>query len=776
MVKRIKKFWKWVKSKKYYFLSIFCFLFILWFFCLPKSLFEVPYSTIIYDKNGELLNARIAHDGQWRFPDMDSVPVKFEKAIIQFEDRSFYSHLGISIKGLGRAISQNISAGHVVSGGSTITMQVIRMSRRKPRTLWQKVVEMFMATRLEFRYSNEEILNMYASHAPMGGNVVGLEAASWRYFGRNAHQLSWAESALLAVLPNAPSMLHLSKNRKALIEKRNRLLKRLLENKDIDQLTYDLSVQEPLPGSPKSLPQYAPHLTNYLIKAGHEGQKTYSTIDLDLQKRTEQILENHHQRLKQNQVFNGAVVITDYQNGAILAYVGNTSVQEKEHGGDNDMIQAPRSSGSILKPFLYNEALTQGMILPTQLLADVPTTMAGYSPINYNKQFDGAVPSNEALSRSLNIPFVLLLRKYGVAPFKEDLKDYGLTTITRSSSNYGLSLILGGAEVKLIDLVNGYGKLGKRLSDNNYYQVKYQIDQELDTTVNKLNKGASYLTLEAMKKVKRPYNQQGWKEFTSSKDISWKTGTSYGFRDAWAVGLDSKYVVGVWVGNADGEGRPGIIGVEASAPILFDVFDQLPKQTSLARPVDDIKKVEVCVSSGYVAKPECTTTQLAYAPIIKKEFLACPYHKILHLDKTKSYRVTSNCYSVSDMVDTSWFILPPKMENYFKKRNPNYQELPEFINDCEDKKESNRLIILYPKNKSHLIIPKGVKGEKEKVVFEAVHQRSESLLYWYLDEEYLGETKDIHQLEYLPSKGDHTLSIFDEYGSSTQITFEVVNE
>ena len=301
----------------------------------------MPYSTIIYDKNGELLNARIAHDGQWRFPDMDSVPVKFEKAIIQFEDRSFYSHLGISIKGLGRAISQNISAGHVVSGGSTITMQVIRMSRRKPRTLWQKVVEMFMATRLEFRYSKEEILNMYASHAPMGGNVVGLEAASWRYFGRNAHQLSWAESALLAVLPNAPSMLHLSKNRKALIEKRNRLLKRLLENKDIDQLTYDLSVQEPLPGSPKSLPQYAPHLTNYLIKAGHEGQKTYSTIDLDLQKRTEQILENHHQRLKQNQVFNGAVVITDYQNGAILAYVGNTSVQEKEHGGDNDMIQAP---------------------------------------------------------------------------------------------------------------------------------------------------------------------------------------------------------------------------------------------------------------------------------------------------------------------------------------------------------------------------------------------------------------------------------------------------
>lgn len=751
-------------------------LFILWFFCLPKTLFHVPYSTIIYDKDGQLLNARIATDGQWRFPDMDSVPIKFEKAIIQFEDRSYYSHLGISIRGLGRAISQNVKAGHVVSGGSTITMQVIRMSRRESRNLWQKVVEMFMATRLEFRYSKKEILKMYASHAPMGGNVVGLEAASWRYFGRNAHQLSWAESALLAVLPNAPSMLHLSKNRAALIEKRNRLLKRLLENDDIDQLTYDLSIQEPLPGAPKSLPQYAPHLANYLIRTGHSGKKTVTTIDLELQKSTEQILENHHQRLKQNQIFNGAVVITDYRDGKILAYVGNTSVEESEHGGDNDMIQAPRSSGSILKPFLYNQTMSQGMILPTQLLPDVPTTMAGYSPINYNKQFDGAVPSNESLSRSLNIPFVLLLRKYGVAPFKEDLKDYGLTTITRSSSNYGLSLILGGAEVKLIDLVNAYGKMGKSLCNNDYYPVKYFADQSVDTIENKLNKGASFLTLEAMKQVKRPYNQQGWKEFISSKAISWKTGTSYGFRDAWAIGLDSRYVVGVWVGNADGEGRPGVIGVEASAPILFDVFDQLPKQNSLSQPVDDLQDVEVCTNSGFIAKPECVEKSIIKAPVIKQEYLACPYHKVLHLDQTKKHRVTSDCYAVSDMIDTSWFILPPKMENYFKKRNPNYQELPSFINACDDKKESNRLIVLYPKNKSHLIIPKGVEGEKEKVVFEAVHQRSESIIYWYLDEEYLGETRDIHQIEYLPSKGDHTLSIFDEYGSSAQITFEVVNE
>ena len=253
-----------ISKRKRIIISVIVLLLLAYLFCLPRQLFNKPYATVVTDREGELLGARIADDEQWRFPACDTVPEKFKICIVAFEDKHFYHHWGVNPLAVGRALVQNLKGQRVVSGGSTITMQVIRLSRNKNRTLWEKSIEMILATRLEFRYSKEKIVALYASHAPFGGNVVGLNAAAWRYFGHSAEQLSWAEAATLAVLPNAPARLHLDKNRPSLLKKRNRLLKKLVDNRQIDDMTYELALSEDLPREPIPLPQIAPHLvTSY---------------------------------------------------------------------------------------------------------------------------------------------------------------------------------------------------------------------------------------------------------------------------------------------------------------------------------------------------------------------------------------------------------------------------------------------------------------------------------------------------------------------------------
>ena len=329
---------------------LFC-LGIVYFFSLPTILFKDPYSTILEDRNLNLLSASIASDGQWRFPEGEIIPEKFKDAIVLFEDKRFYNHIGVDPVSLSRATRQNFKASKIVSGGSTLSMQVIRMARRNTsRTIFEKIIEIILATRLELRYSKEEILGLYAAHAPFGGNVVGLEAACWRYFGRDPEELSWSEASLLAVLPNNPSLIHLGKNRQRLMQKRNRLLDRLSLAGKFDELTLELAKSEPLPENPLPLPRIAPHLLDRAAREGNAQHKIVSTLDQQLQLRTVQIIQDHHQRLKANQIFNAAALIVDVKSGNVLAYVGNTEAGE-EYNQQVDVINAPRSTGSILKPF-----------------------------------------------------------------------------------------------------------------------------------------------------------------------------------------------------------------------------------------------------------------------------------------------------------------------------------------------------------------------------------------------------------------------------------------
>ena len=434
-------------------------------FCLPRQLFHVPYSTVVTDRNEELLGARIVSDGQWRFPPRKTTPEKIKQCLITFEDKHFYHHWGVNPLATGRALYQNLKNKRVVSGGSTLTMQTIRLARNKPRTLGEKVVEMIWATRLEFRASKEEILSMYVSHAPFGGNVVGLDAAAWRYFGHSAEDLSWAESAMLAVLPNAPAMIHLSKGRKTLLSKRNRLLKQLLEEEIIDASTYELAVSEPLPDEPHPLPQIAPHLVSRFYQE-RNGLYTRSTIDRGIQTHIESLAERWSNEFNRSDIRNLAILVIDIPTNQVVAYCGNVHFDRKQGGSQVDVIQAPRSTGSILKPFLYNAMLQEGSLLPKMLLPDVPVNINGFTPQNFSMQFEGAVPASEALARSLNIPAVTMLQRYGVPKFHHLLQQMGFKTINRAASHYGLSLILGGAEATLWDVTNAYAQMGRSLSSN----------------------------------------------------------------------------------------------------------------------------------------------------------------------------------------------------------------------------------------------------------------------------------------------------------------------
>lgn len=747
-------------------------LLILYIFCLPRHLFDVSYSTVVTDRQKELLGARIADDGQWRFPERNEIPEKMQVCMIEFEDRHFYSHWGVNPMAIGRALIQNIKEKRVVSGGSTITMQTIRLARNKPRTIGEKLIEVIWATRLEFRYSKKDILALYASHAPFGGNVVGLDAAAWRYFGHPAEQLSWAEAATLAVLPNAPAMIHLSKSRGALMQKRNRLLKRLLDSGKIDISAYELALDESLPDEPLPLPQIAPHLVSHfnLIR---KGEQTVSTIDKGIQQRVEELLERWNDEFRRSDIRNMAAIVLDVRTNEVVAYSGNVRFNEKSSANQVDIIQAPRSTGSILKPFLYCAALQEGEILPHTLLSDIPININGFSPQNFNMQYEGAVPASEVIARSLNIPSVQLLRQYSVPKFYDFLKSTGITTLTKPAGHYGLSLILGGAEATLWDVSSAYSDMGRSLLGLPYIipAIVSGEDRVTNEKRNPFQRGAVWQTFQTIKEVNRP-EEIDWRVIPSMQTIAWKTGTSYGFRDAWAVGVTPNYVVGVWVGNASGEGKAGLVGARTAGPVMFDIFNLLPQSRWFNTPYDEFTEAEVCRLSGHPKGRFCEEADTAMILPAGLRVQTCPYHHSVHLTTDESKRVYESCIGTETTVRRSWFTLPPAWEWYYKQHHPEYKPLPPFKPGCgEDNYQPMQFI--YPQMNAHVYLPKQMDGTPGHLTFELVHSNPNATVYWHLDQNYITLTQDFHKVSVVPEKGKHSMTVVDDEGNVLSVSVYV---
>lgn len=765
---------------------------------LPRPLFRVQYSTVLYAWNDELLGAKVAGDGQWRFPPGHSLSEKYARAVVEYEDRRFYKHGGVSLPAVVRAARQNWRAGEVVSGGSTLTMQLVRLSRSNPpRTIGEKLKEMLMATRVEWSYTKEEILSLYAAHAPFGGNVVGLEAAAWRYFGHDPSQLSWAEAATLAVLPNSPALIHPGRGRNTLLNKRNRLLERLLRTNSLDSTEYSAALLEPLPDAPEPLPRNAPHLTDRLPA----GTALHSTLDNTLQQRTRQIVDNYGRwTLAANRIRNAAAIVADVQTGEVLAYVGNITPGDTEQNARDgravDIIRSRRSTGSLLKPILYGAMLSEGQILPNTLVFDTPLNIAGFTPSNYSKTFSGVVPASEAVARSLNVPIVRMLTLYNSSRFLGLVWSMGLTTLDRSADNYGATLILGGAEGTLWEMTGLYASLARSLETYNrtgHYVAgdmrelsvcnlphdnagpvaqrhsrpggwaAGRTQNESTAELCPLSPSALWYMLQAMSGVNRPEEEAAWQEFSSMKQVAWKTGTSYGNRDAWAIGLTPRYAVGVWVGNADGEGRASMTGVGHAAPIMFDIFSMLPAADGwFAEPLEDMETAAVCRRSGHRASPWCYSSgdpvDTVHIPRPGIASPLCPYHKPVNYGG----------------ITKGWFVLPPAAEYYYRQAASDYAVPPAVTG-------SRPLELIYPQHNAVLYLPKGFAGGKtatERFIFRAAHRSDSATMHWHLDNTYLGSTRSAsitgHILTVAPTAGEHRLTIVDNEGNRQRIRFTVL--
>jgi len=726
--------------------------------------FHAPLSTVVEGVDGTLLGARVAADGQWRFPPPDSLPDKYVTCLINYEDRYYRWHPGVNPVAVIRALIGNIRAGEIVSGGSTITMQVARMARGNPdRTYGGKITEMLSAVKLEIFRSKRTILKLYAANAPFGGNTVGIEAAAWRYTGRGTADMSWAEAATLAVLPNAPALIYPGRNSEQLKLKRDRLLMTLADRGHIDSLTCELAMGEPLPGAPLPMPSLAPHLTGKQWLE-EPGTRKRTTVDPSLQREVSELVDRHVSVLEGNGIFNAAAVVVEVSTGNAVAWVGNSTLPDTtgRHGRDVDMITAPRSTGSIMKPFLYAGLLSSGGLLPNALVPDIPTRFQGFRPENADFSYSGAVPAGDALARSLNIPAVRMLQMYEEERFLLLLRQMGFTTFTKPASHYGLSLILGGGEATLWELASAYALMARVLTDS----------AETKATNLPIAPPAIWLTYEALRRVNRPETETGWQYFGGAPEVAWKTGTSFGFRDAWAIGTTPDYVVAVWAGNADGEGRPGLSGISSAAPLLFDIIRLLPPAESwFARPEEGMTLIEVCAASGYRAGPDCTEKREEWVPEAGLRSDVCPWHTIVNLDKSETSRVNSSCAAPGEMVARSWFILPPAMEYYYRMRNPSYRMLPPFRPGCTDDRKVPSMEFIYPPRDARIFIPRSLQGQMMAMLPEIAHRRRNAIIYWHLDNHYIGMTKYLHQTEIRVGEGEHVITAVDDEGMTVSRKF-----
>lgn len=783
-------------------------MFLLFLLSLPDPLFRVPYSPVLYDRHGELLGAQVAQDEQWRLPLEGPVNAKFGTALRVFEDRRFYLHPGVDPIALFRAAFQNIRQGRVVSGGSTLTMQTVRLIRgNQRRTLFEKLVEAILAFRLECSYSKKEILALYSAHAPFGGNVVGLEAASWRWFAHPSRDLSWAEAATLAVLPNNPGLVHPGANRAILREKRDALLRRLFSLGYLDRDTYYLALREDLPGPPKNLPQLAPHL---LVRMARETgtPRIVSTLDGTLQRRATEILERYVRQFSRNAVMNGACLILDTKTGEVLAYVGNVFAtgDEVSYGRSVDIIGAPRSSGSLLKPFLYAAMLDSGELMPTELVSDIPTRVGSYNPENFNKNYLGAIPADQALARSLNIPAVRELRTYGVDRFARLLRSLGFTTLFRPGDEYGLPLVLGGAEVSLWDTTAVYAGLARRaLLDETrgiFFPARYRdntaegfgfsapmpIPGPIPASIRlpppaetpPLSRGSAWLALEALSMVNRPGEDGAWELFSSSRKVAWKTGTSFGFRDAWSIGTTPEYTVGVWIGNASGEGRAELQGSLTAAPVLWELFSALPETTWFPRPETELMPVEVCSKSGLPLSQNCDDSRIIYIPRLAPRKESCHYCMTVPVSGDGAYRVQIHPGMSEQIKYEHRFVLPPAEEYFYKRWNLTYRGLPPPAPSQQvmrgGRSPSTEMALVSPEANSAIYIPIELDGTPGQLVCTATHRRSDAVIFWHLDDQYVGSTRTNHQIELRPGPGPHVLTLVDDTGASLGRRLTILSE
>lgn len=721
-----------------------------------EKIFEDRYSVSVLDNNGNIIGVYLNKDEQWHLKSADEIPEKLKRAVMVFEDKNFYSHKGVDFSAVVRAVKDNIFEKRR-TGASTITMQAVKMAQPKERSYFNKYLEIVHAFKLEKYYKKDEILKMYLNNAPYGGNIVGYKTASHMYFRKSPKELTWGEAALLAVLPNSPGLMNVEKNRGKLIEKRNFLLKKLYEENFIDERQYRISLKEPVPDKRYSFPVLAPHLARRLVNENKDKKIIKSTIDSETQKKTEKAVKDYSEFLKLSGINNTAVLIINNKNYEVTAYAGSQDFYDFENKGQVDGITAKRSPGSLLKPFLYTKVIDEGIAASQSKIPDVPLYFSNFSPQNANKKYYGMVEMRDALIKSLNIPFVELLKDYGEDKFFYFLKDI-LNFEDKNPERYGLSLILGTKEFTMEEIGILYSGLANY---GNFKNLKY-TEESTEEGRQLLTKGASYLTLTTMRELERP----GMEKFYREKNpVSWKTGTSHGRRDGWAAGVTPEWTVVVWTGNFTGEGNPNLTGVYTGGNLLFNILKILPKTEKEFVMPSDLEKIKVDSETGYRLKYDIPYKEIFY-PKDAKPLKVSPYYKKIFVNKNGE-EIDSRDESFSEREEKYILVYPLEVVNYFVRENLDVSNI------FSEKAAEKTIKFIYPKNNLKIIVPKDFDGEKSLIVKIANIKNRE--LYWYVNKEYAGKSRE-KEKSFNLKKGNYEITVVSEKGETAKINFQVTEK
>lgn len=751
------------------------------------------YSTLVTASDGTVLHAFLNEEDKWRlYTELDEITPLLRQTILQKEDRYFYYHFGINPVSVGRALAKNLTTGRRTSGASTITMQVVRLLEPRKRTYGSKIIEMLRAMQLEWHYSKDEILQLYLNLIPYGSNVEGIKSASMLYFGKLPEVLSLAEITTLTIIPNRPSSLRLGRKNPYIVQERNKWLRRFEKAALFDPQVIEDALREPLRAERREAPKLAPHLAIRLRKQYPQLPIVRSTLVPARQTQAEQLTRNYVNRLRSMNIHNAAVVVINNETMNVEAYVGSADFNNPYDGGQVDGVRAVRSPGSTLKPLLYAVGFDKGLITPKTTLNDVPTNFGGFEPENFDRRFNGKVTVEFALANSLNIPAVKVLSDLTPSVLIDYLKKADFQTVKKQSAGLGLSMILGGCGVTLEELTRLFAAFAH---EGQLKGLHYTMDDKLNETSSPalllagkggkkkpnsqraegggerlISPEATYLITSILTQVTRPDLPNNFDNTYHLPRIAWKTGTSYGKKDAWSIGYNRRFTVGVWVGNFSGAGVPELNGANIATPLLFDIFNTLDynSPTGWFKSAPDVVRRKVCAESGDVPSEFCTHQLLDYAIMGVSSTRKCQHVKWVFTDPTGQRSYCTECLPDSGYIKKLYPNLAPELIAYYELNRVPYAKIPPHNPACTRVLEVGAPVIISPNDGSEYFL----EGQQLQLACQAANDVKE--VYWYLNDRLYQKTSPQQPLFVTPPLGKVKISCSDDKGRNTDVRINVI--
>jgi len=744
-------------------------LFLILHFIFPPRV-VIDYSRIVYSNEGEILHVTLSNDHKWRIKaHLSEIPTRTIEILLYKEDKYFYQHLGVNPISIVTSFVSNTVSGKRLSGASTITMQVVRLLEPKKRTYWNKIVEIFRAFQLEMEFSKDEILEMYCNLLPYGGNYEGIKTASFFYFQKPVEKLSLAQVVALTIIPNKPTSLRLQEGNEQIVAQRTKWLEELKNDDVITQKEFQEAKYEPFEPKRTKLPNFAPHFSTRLSIRYPRTTEIYSTLDARIQQLAATLTKNYTARLHSQGIYNASVIVIDNKTSSVVAYVGSNNFYDTLHAGQVDGITATRSPGSTLKPLLYAKAFEAGLVTPKKQLLDIPVNYSGYVPENLDLSYRGMVTMEDALINSLNIPAVNLLAEYGLSRFLDDLDKAQMKTVLKQRKKLGLSVILGGCGTSLEELTTLFSIYAKQ---GLFSPLQFIQTTELIDTTRVLQQESAYILSTILASLTRPDMPTSIESNIRIPRISWKTGTSYGKRDAWSIGYNKQYTIGVWVGNFNGTGVPTISGAQSATPLLFELFSSLQYRgdvSSYELPKNLQQRV-VCSESGDIPNSFCTSLiSDVYIPL-RSNSKVCSHLKtvIVSADETVSY--CTSCQPINGTTKRLYANYPASLLAFYTSQGVKKNTEPPHNPECNRFYKEGAPVITSIVNEKDYIIEN---DSTQKIQLSAAVQADVSMVYWYVNDKLISSTSASTPYFYKPKEGVQKISCSDDKGRNTTVTITV---